>query len=181
MATYHTKRCPHCRQAYVFHQWGDQTKFGCPIIRCNYCGEYFWDSDVLEPALYGFHDTSSSVLKWFVLCLYSIIPIAALFFSSALIIGAIKTGDWSDTGVIVLFALISIAPIAAFVSTIKDLVEKKRDREKNLINQRSEYDASMKRLKDIEYVRALAKRDERAKLLLKCMENGTDYKFVARP
>ena len=49
MATYQTKKCPHCGNAYVFGEMrGDGIRYGSPIRICSHCGGSFIDSDYVE-------------------------------------------------------------------------------------------------------------------------------------
>ena len=49
MATYQTKKCPHCGLAYVFGEMrGDGVRYGSPIRTCTHCGSCFIDSDYVE-------------------------------------------------------------------------------------------------------------------------------------
>lgn len=49
MATYQTKKCPHCGNAYVFGEMrGDGVRYGSPIRTCTHCGGSFIDSDYVE-------------------------------------------------------------------------------------------------------------------------------------
>lgn len=51
MATYQTKKCPHCGTAYVFGEMrGNGVRYGSPIKTCSRCGGNFIDSDYVEPS-----------------------------------------------------------------------------------------------------------------------------------
>jgi hypothetical protein len=63
MATYVTKKCPHCGYAYQFLQSGDQRTYGCPYKACTKCGRHYWDKDIVEPALHGFENSYESTQR----------------------------------------------------------------------------------------------------------------------
>ena len=82
MATYVTKKCPHCGYAYQFMQGGDQRKYGCPYKICERCNNPYWDTDIKEPALYGYenlHETMESVSQGCTLFICIPFGIIALF------------------------------------------------------------------------------------------------------
>lgn len=91
MATYVTKKCPHCGYAYQFMQGGDQRKYGCPYKICERCNNPHWDTDIKEPALYGYenlHETMESVSQGCTLFICIPFGIIALFGGIYLLLNA---------------------------------------------------------------------------------------------
>ena len=91
MAKKKKKKCPHCGYAYQFMQGGDQRKYGCPYKICERCNNPYWDTDIKEPALYGYenlHETMESVSQGCTLFICIPFGIIALFGGIYLLLNA---------------------------------------------------------------------------------------------
>lgn len=176
MAIYVTKKCPHCGYAYQILQSGDQRKYGCPYQTCERCHNSYWDTDIKEPALYGYenlHETKESVKRGVSLVLYIPIGIITLYLGIFLLINAEMMGIFSlAIGVYVAWLIGSYFKQKIYDNKhINDIIE----------NRQKEYDASMMRLKNINYLTALSKHDALAKKLLKERTLGEVEHYAKRP
>lgn len=176
MATYVTKRCPHCGYAYQIFKSGDQRRYGCPRKICTNCKKHFWDTDIKEPALYGYensHETANSIKRWFALLLCSAFTI--MFIGSGIFI--LSTGD-SRGGVCVgvggLFALY----IGVY---IKEKIYEKKHHADIIAKQQKEYDASFERLQNSIYLAVLAEHDYLADKLLRERTGEKPEHYAQRP
>ncbi len=177
MATYVTKKCPHCGYTYQFHQSGDQRKYGCPYQTCTRCKKSYWDKDIKEPALHGyknFHETKEGIARGITIILYGCSGIL-LFLGGIFLI--VEFGD--IMGVFLL--IIGIFSIWAIYSHFKQKFYDMQHKDKIIANQQKNYDASMERLKDTNYLIALAKLDSRAKRLLDERIKGIEEHYANRP
>lgn len=59
MATYYTKKCPHCGYAYSTHHMGKEVVYGSPIRKCVSCQKSFIDKDYVEIELNGVRNVDS--------------------------------------------------------------------------------------------------------------------------
>lgn len=176
MATYVTKRCPHCGYAYQFLQSGDQRKYGCPYQTCLRCNNSYWDTDIKEPALHGyenFHEVKERIMRGIILAIYTLLGILA--FGGGIFLMA--NGE-----------MIGLALVAAgcgiswiIISFIKQKIHEKKHRDEIIVNRQRDYDESMIRLKDDEYLTALAEHDFLAKKLLKERTNSNIEHYAKRP
>lgn len=176
MATYVTKKCPHCGYAYQFMQGGDQRKYGCPYKICERCNNPYWDTDIKEPALYGYenlHETMESVSQGCTLFIYIPFVIIALFGGIYLLLNAEIIGIF----------LLALGGINAYIicSYLKRKKDEITNRDEIIKTQQKEYDESMKRLQDINYLSRLAKVDSLAKKLLEERKNGELEHYAKRP
>ena len=177
MAIYVTKKCPHCGYKYQTHQAGDQRKYGCPCQTCARCSGVYWDKDIKEPALYGyknFHETKETILRGILLLFSGIIGVCFIVEGIFFIF---ETGE-----IIWIFELI----VGSFFVWIiySHFKQKKYDKQHKtdlILSQQKEYDASMKRMRDTNYLKALACFDLRARKLLDERENGMKENYAERP
>ncbi len=176
MATYVTKKCPHCGYAYQVFQSGEQRKYGCPYKTCAKCFKHYWDADIVEPALHGYensYETRQSINRVIVMVLY--IPMALLMLGGG--ISLLTEGEMLG-----LFCLAMAGFIAwAIGSHIKGKIDDKRHWDDIVRNRQLEYDKSMERLKDTNYLTDLANFDKRAKKLLDERMNGDIEHYANRP
>ena len=170
MAKYTTKKCPYCGRAYQILQMGDQRDYGCPLKICERCKKVFFDSDIKEPALYGYNNAYEKyrIVRNF------IIIIVHLMAS----IGCIYLGIETDYPIIFLIPLFNIIVIVIYL--IK-LLDEKRNKEDIIEHQRIEWDESYDRLKNTEYLEALSKFDNKAGILLQQRQSGEEEKYAERP
>lgn len=69
MATYITKKCPHCGAIYSHDSYpgipskDNRTKYGSPIRKCQSCGTLFKDDDYREIAVDGIRPVDKSVIS----------------------------------------------------------------------------------------------------------------------
>ena len=176
MATYVTKKCPHCNYSYQIHQLGDQRRYGCPYQTCFHCKEKYWDTDIKEPALYGyenFHETKESILQIITLAIYAPLGLAVLCLGIFLLINGEMLG---------IFLLIMGGFIAyAIVSYFKQLICDANHKNNIIANRQKDYDASLARLQDITYLTQLSAHDSRAKRLLNERTNNYVEHYAQRP
>ena len=176
MAVYVTKKCPHCGFAYQVFKSGDQRKYGCPYKMCPMCSKYFWDTDIVEPALHGYensYETKQSINRAITIILY--IPAALL-----MLIGGIFSliyGMMIGIVGIVMGAIIIFIMVLYFKQKIND----RKNMDAIIAERKLEYDKSMERLKDTTYLTELAKFDKRAKELLNERINGYTEHYARRP
>ena len=176
MATYVTKKCPHCGGTYQFLESGEQRKYGCPCMICLKCGERFWDTDIVEPALHGYensYETTQSVKRAATLVLY--IPLALLMIGVG--IWGLKNGN--DMGYF--FLGFSILLMWVIGTHIKEKIDEDKNWDNILAKRQEDYDKSLERLKDTDYLVALADFDELAEKLLNERINGETEHYARRP
>lgn len=176
MAIYVTKRCPHCGYAYQIHQSGDQRKYGCPYQTCERCHNSYWDTDIKEPALHGYenlHEAKESIKRGIVLIFYILIEI--VFLSG----GIYSLMNKEMFGILFLAFAGCLAWV--IVSYFKQKIYDNKHIDDIIQNQQREYDASMARLKNNNYLTALAKHDALAKQLLKERTLGKIEHYAKRP
>ncbi len=176
MAVYVTKKCPHCGYAYQILESGDQRKYGCPYQTCMRCHKSYWDKDIKEPALHGyenFYETRKGITTGISLIIYVLIGI--LMFSY----GILFVMEQEMIG----FFAIAMGALCVWgiVSYIKQKIYDEKHRDDIIANQQRDYDMSMARLKDTNYLTALAKYDVLAKKLLKERINGDIEHYAKRP
>lgn len=176
MATYVTKRCPHCGYAYQIHQSGEQRKYGCPYKTCIRCQQSYWDTDIKEPALHGYNNTYEilqSIRR--IICILICAPVGILCFVGGLLF--IVEGEMAG-----LF-LIAMGGFVAWIigSYIKGKIYEKKYRDEVIASQQRGYDASMVRLKNTNYLTALAEHDYLARKLLQERINGNEEHYAKRP
>lgn len=145
MATYTSKKCPHCGKTYETYstytkQYQDHS--GIPFRTCSNCGGRFIDKDIKEPALKPESFNEITVIN----CIFAMfMPFGAagiLLTIAAYNIGPTAVGLW------VIAALLDIFYVA---SVIYFLIKRKKYNE----SAAREYEESYKRLKNPEYARAL--------------------------
>ena len=176
MATYVTKKCPHCGYTYQFLQSGEQRTYGCPYSSCIKCGKHYWDKDVVEPALHGFknsYEDAQSAKR--ILAIIVCTPLAVWMFVGG--VWSLRLGEK-----IGLFAIaMGLFLVWDIGSHIKGKIEDQKHRDQIVKRQQSEYDASMKRLQDTDYLSALAKIDEQAERLLEERTSDKTEHYAVRP
>lgn len=65
MSTYQIKRCPYCRRVYERNSYAgcpskdNRTKYGSPLKKCSFCGQYFKDDQYREIALEGIREVDT--------------------------------------------------------------------------------------------------------------------------
>lgn len=178
--TYVTKKCPHCGRTYQYAQSGEQRKYGSPFIRCPRCQNVFVDKDISEPALHGFWIEEDTGGMWKgVVASFMILPVALLSIGSGIYL-LLFSGDEIDIGSVGAL-LVGVALLMPYLILIHDKIYKRTHREKIIREKQIIYDASMKRLEDTDYLRALAQVDSLAKDLLYERENGKKERYAMRP
>ena len=178
---YTTKKCPNCRFAYVNQSAGDQRKYGSPLRKCPKCGTSFWDTDVKEPALYayenlhetvkGFRNVVSMIIYGVTLNAFGIGSVCLLFYFG------ISEDSWACW----LFIAVAIYIDYLIISHIKQKNDEKKRWPEIVKERQAQYDQSMIRLQDEEYLKALAQVDRRAKQVLNSYQKGEDPVFAPRP
>lgn len=176
MATYVTKRCPHCGYIYQNHDAGEQRKYGCPRQICTRCLKPYWDTDIKEPALYGYenmYEIMHGIGREIKMLIY--IPLGLIMFGTGLFMTI-------ERGMLGLF-LIALGGllIGVCVSYGRQKISDKNNRDKIIAKQQEEYDASIKRLQDTNYLTALATKDSRAKKVLYERVNKMEEHYAERP
>ena len=169
MATYTTKKCPHCGYIINTLETGINRQYGCPYKLCPKCFKRYWDTSVLEPALYEYEAETTKTN----------VTISAYIIIGIMIqIGAVSLLPQG----IILEALIAIAfgAVLEIVSAV-EIHQRSKHAEEILKKQREEYDESKERLQDTEYLTALADYDKRAKELLRERQNGEEEHYACRP
>jgi phage FluMu protein Com len=145
MATYHTIKCPHCKNVVEFSV-GKPKHYGSPFRICKNCGHEYVDTNYVEAALL----TKSSFLMSFSWLGF----ILRIFISLTLIVWTIDAYGFD-------FDLLAIAVIgvgiALLISPIKQLITLIRYALFKDEKFQRELEASKKRLSDPKYVIALWK------------------------
>lgn len=185
MATYVTKRCPHCGKSYQFLQFDQGRQYGCPQKTCLYCNEIFWDTDIKEPALYGynnFYETRRSLQRYITVVLYSLFGAFCIVAGIGLFIESLIS-DFSSqmSWLYLLFIALGIGDLWLIVSEIKHIINEKKHKSEIVFHQQEEYDASMTRLQNTNYLSALACYDSRANKLLNERLSGKTQHYAPRP
>lgn len=178
MATWTTKRCPYCKYSYVINAGGDQRRYGSPLVKCQCCGKQFWDTDIVEPALYGFenlHEDIELLKRWLAVIIGGSVSIGFLYLGYLFII----SGDF-DWILIFIFGFPMFIFYMLF-SYFRRVRNDKKNKEEILEKHRIEYDESLKRLSNMEYVKALAEFDKKAEKLLNEYKNESKGTFAERP
>ena len=172
MAVYVTKKCPNCGFAYQVLQGGDQRKYGCPLKTCTRCGCNYWDTDIKEPALYGYNNFHEVKEDAKIGCLMVIlVPTSIMGIVGGILV--LTSGElW---GIILL--LIGVLIIYLIVNFF--IVKNKENN--SLEKERAEYDASMERLQNMQYLSALAQHDSKAEKLLLEKRGGAIEHYASRP
>ncbi len=177
MATYVTKQCPYCYHAYQVFQSGEQRKYGCPLLTCVKCNKTFFDADIKEPALHGYenlYETHQSAKRGCIMAFY--IPTGILLIGAG--IGIFVTLNSAVGFIPILMAAMIFWPVFSYIN--KKIYEKKHAEEIWELKQK-EYDASIVRLQNYDYVKALAEYDPLAKDLLRDMEKGIRVRYAPPP
>jgi len=176
MATYVTKKCPHCGYIYQLPHGGEQRKYGCPYQTCTRCYKSYWDTYIKEPALYGYensYETRQSIKRAIVIILYT--PFASFMLGIGIYL--LLMGE-----MIGLFCLAVGGYIVWEIgSHIKQKIDDNRHWGDIIKNRQIDYDKSIARLKDTNYLTALSKYDKLAKKLLEERINGAVEHYAKRP
>lgn len=176
MAIKITKKCPYCGLTYRYSTYGDQRLYGSPYKTCIKCLNHFWDKDIVEPALYGFenlYETGRSIMNALILILYA--PVGLLMLGGGIWLLTIG----KNYGL--LFLALGGFITWAISSDIKDKINNKKNRESIIRDRQVQYDNSMKRLNDTNYLAAIANFDRKAKKLLHERINGEEEHYAPRP
>ncbi len=176
MATYVTKKCPHCGFVYQNFKSGEQRKYGCPYKTCTRCSNNYWDTDIVEPALHGYensYETRQEVNRAIVMVLYT--PMALLLLG--LVIWFLMEGE--KIGLAAIAMGVGIMWMVAL--HIKQKIYDEKHWNDIVANRQKDYDKSMERLKDTNYLTALASFDKLAKKLLEERINGETEHYANRP
>ncbi len=176
MAIYVTKKCPHCGFKYQVLKSGEQRKYGCPYKICAKCFKYYWDTDIVEPALHGYensYETGQKIRRAIAMILC--IPAALLMFGCGILV--LLAGDMEG----LFFLACGVFIMLVIGSHIKDNIDEKRHWDDIITNRQIDYDKSIERLKDTNYLTALANFDKRAKKLLNERMNGDIEHYANRP
>ena len=145
MATYTTKRCPHCGHAYVYHSRSNQFYWGSPFKVCEECGEAFVDKDGHEMAA-DYPDVNSAISS--LKAKSNISAILYIVLGAGMVIGLLSELG-SNTG----SALLGMAFGAFFLYLgIKGLSSTNSGETIDFIT--SEYSESLDRFTDPSYVEA---------------------------
>ena len=176
MAIYVTKKCPHCGYAYQIFKGGEQRKYGCPYKTCICCLNSYWDTDIKEPALHGYsnaYEVKQSIKRGIAILLCASMGLSMLGVGVfALIFGEME-------------GLITLVPGGFITWAIFSYFKRKYDDSKRkdeiVAEQQRNYDASVERLKNTQYLTALAEYDSRAKKLLHERESGQVEHYAQRP
>lgn len=176
MGTYVTKKCPHCGHTLQFMRREEPRKYGCPCKICTNCKKPYLDTDIKEPALYGYinlYEISTKVLGSIACLIFCVGAIAFLVMG----IFALISGE--------LLGLLSILIAGIFISGVVNFVKKiiyhVKHKKEILSSAQIEFDESMIRLKDTDYLTALAENDLRAKKLLFERKHGYTEHYAKRP
>lgn len=176
MAIYVTKRCPHCGHAYQVLKSGEQRKYGCPYKTCMKCGKSYWDKDIKEPALHGYENTyedMQSIRTVITILIYGTMGVLLLGGGFYLVIGGELGG---------LFLVAMGGSITWIIgSHFKEKLDDMKRRDKIIAARQREYDESIARLKDSNYLTALATHDSRAKKVLYERMNRMEEHYAERP
>ena len=176
MATYVTKKCPHCGYAYQVLQSGEQRKYGCPYKTCTHCNNSYWDTDIKEPALHGYsnaYEVTQSIKRGITILLYA--PMGLLILGAGVYL--LINGE-----IIGLLALLIGGSISWVIfSYFKRKHDDSKQKDEIVAEQQRDYDASVERLKNTQYLTALAEHDSRAKKLLHERTNGQVEHYAQRP
>ncbi len=179
MAIHITKKCPHCGCAYYRGGESSLLEYGSPLKTCSACGQYFWDNDIKEPALYGFGNAFEKKKK------AKEIAVILFYGPMGLLLVGVSLGLMISEGKISLPAIglmvFGGAVIGIIVSYFVKKREEKLQREQLVIKQRRLYDESKERLQNTYYLTALASHDRAAQKLLQQREAGAVEQYGARP
>lgn len=176
MATFTKKNCPHCGETYRSYQGIDNRIYGCPLLVCPHCNKPFWDSEIKEPALYGYKNSYETISS--IKMLIGLILDAC--FTAFLIWGGVYTTVNKEDGSITLFLFGGLG-LLVFIVFVVFYIQSKRHPEETIKAQQDGYDASIIRLKDTNYLVALANYDPLAKKLLNERMNGEAEHYAKRP
>ena len=170
------KKCPHCGHTFQLLKRQEPRKYGCPLKMCTKCYKPYFDTDIKEPALYGYTN------------LYEIfnriigIPVAVIFAIGAIafFIGGVYILISGE--IIGLFSfLISGIFIYLIVRLIKRIVYYTKNRNDIILDKQIDFDDSITRLKNTDYLTSLAECDYRAKNLLIKRKKGYPERYAKRP
>lgn len=176
MAVCVTKKCPHCGFAYQFFQSGAQRKYGCPYKTCTRCFKAYWDTDIVEPALYGYensYEVGKRVNKTITMLLYTPFGLLMLVLGIGLLIQKELIG--------LMFLALGAFALFAIGAEIKDGIAAKKRAAEIVREQQKAYDESKQRLQNTDYLIALSKHDKKAKRLLEERNNGEIEQYARRP
>lgn len=176
MATYVTKKCPHCGFAYQFMYVGEQRKYGCPLQTCLKCKNQYWDTDIKEPALHGYVNIYEIKKILFGIIFCTIFLLGAIVFSGAGVY-LLYSGEYTGALAFVIGGIF----VWSLVSIIKRIIKAIKYKDSILFDRQKAYDASKARLKDTNYLTALAERDLLARKLLKKRTAGAEEHYANRP
>ena len=176
MAVYVTKKCPHCGYKYQRFQSGDQRKYGYPYLTCEKCKNSFWDDDIKEPALYGYENMHEKIerIKTVNSAVLTFVMSVGLF-----LVGLFMLIKGSLAGVFLI--LFSCGFVYMIIDFIRQKAYTEEHRDEIIAKQQADYDASIERLKNKNYLEALAKRDKLANKLLQQRINGETEIYADRP
>lgn len=138
MATYVTKKCPHCGYAYQIHQSGDQHFYGSPFRMCGRCHKGYIDADAIEIAVSGVRERDKMPFNF-----GNLVFVALGIF---MLVEGIKYEMLSLT-------LMGLFPLGLATYLIYDQIKNYQER---LAWLEKETIASENRLKNIDYARRLA-------------------------
>ena len=185
MATQKIKKCPHCGFTYYMGSANYIREYGSPLKKCGRCGQYFWDSDIKEPALYGYKNFYETRKKANLIITYLVVTPLALVMIGGGGFYLWHTIKEETTWMNILISLgLLLFGISIAYTIISSLAKKFRDlknKEAILEEQRKEYDKSMERLNDMKYLEALAEQDSQAEKLLEAKKSGAPPHYAARP
>lgn len=184
MAYHVTRRCPHCGDAYQINRRSGEWDYGCPIQICTRCKKSFIDTNVKEPALYGYENMHEDIQKGETGCVYFLFtPFAIIGFLVGLYFIGSSLFDKDFKGVLTGCAVCAFTGFIcyAIIRSIQMEQEKAKNKPEIKTRQRHEYDRSYERLQNMEYLKMLAQYDSKAKKLLASKERGEKEEYAARP
>ncbi len=178
MATYTKtdKKCPHCGNVYRSYPGREECIYGCPLILCKHCNQYFWDNEIKEPALYGYdndYERKNNIRLTIFLLLMTCAAIGCLCSGIYIVVN----GEEGSFTPFLLAGLFSILPILFFIIHIYE----RKNPEKAVAFIQKSYDLSKERLQNTVYLTALAEHDPLAKELLHERISHKPETYAARP
>lgn len=176
MAYYVTRKCPHCGKSYQVMRRAGEWDYGCSLQECFHCGNKFIDTNVKEPALYGYdnlHEENQAALQVLAYLVFGAISILAIvicamgFYYKSVDLWGLCIGAFGVGGLCII------------VSSLKK--DARSQNKESLQERQKEYDSSFERLQNMHYLSMLAKYDSRAKNLLKEKKEGKEEHYASRP